>query len=106
MQYLEALGYLEAATHYVDRISKVGDVVDATTGTLYAVRLRPGHMAHLPYDDATASALHPLQLQAGITTRCEAGIQADERRNLDEDKITKRNSAAVLFAYNTPFRAR
>lgn len=73
-QQLEATGYLQAREHYTTTTTQSGPrtVVD---GTLYAVRLRPGHIAHLHHDDL-----------------------AHQYRDLDADRAAGRTAFSALSA--------
>ena len=52
-QILEASGYLHARPHYTTSTNEAGERVTRVDGTLYAVRLQPGHRARLDYRDLT-----------------------------------------------------
>jgi hypothetical protein len=52
-QTLEASGYLHARPHYTTSTNQEGERVTRVDGTLYAIRLQPGHRARLSYDDLT-----------------------------------------------------
>ena len=52
-QTLEASGYLHARPHYTTSTNQAGERVTRVDGTLYAVRLQPGHRARLDYQDLT-----------------------------------------------------
>lgn len=69
---LEALGYCDSRPHK-SSMTLNGERVTATDGTLYAVRLQPGHRARLSYDDLN-----------------------HQWRDLDTDRKTKRTSWAIL----------
>lgn len=51
---LEALGYIDARPHYTTMTARDGQRITAIDGTLYAIRLHPGHRAKLSYQDLTA----------------------------------------------------
>ena len=52
-QALEDSGYLHARPHYTTSTNQDGERVTRVDGTLYAVRLQPGHRARLDYRDLT-----------------------------------------------------
>jgi len=69
---LEALGYCDSRPHK-SSMTLNGERLTATDGMLYAVRLQPGHHAHLSYEDLS-----------------------HDWRDLDTDREAKRTSWAIL----------
>ncbi|PNY79342.1 hypothetical protein [Deinococcus koreensis] len=55
VQRLQAQGYLHARPHYTTVTARDGQRVTVVNGTLYAIRVEPGHQAHLSYEDLTRS---------------------------------------------------
>lgn len=70
---LEALGYIDARPHYTTMTTRDGQRIPVIDGTLYAIRLQPGHKAKLTYQDLNA-----------------------QYRNLDEDRQAGRTAWKVV----------
>lgn len=51
---LEEMGYIDARPHYTTMTTRDGKRIPVIDGTLYAIRLQPGHKAHLSYQDLNA----------------------------------------------------
>ncbi len=70
---LEELGYIDARPHYTSMTTRDGKRIPVIDGTLYAIRLQPGHKAKLTYQDLSA-----------------------QYRNLDEDRQAGRTAYSVI----------
>ncbi len=70
---LEELGYIDARPHYTTMTTRDGQRIPVIDGTLYAIRLQPGHKAKLSYQDLSA-----------------------QYRNLDEDRKAGRTAYRVV----------
>ncbi len=70
---LEELGYIDARPHYTTMTTRDGRRIPVIDGTLYAIRLQPGHKAKLSYQDLSA-----------------------QYRNLDEDRKAGRTAYRVV----------
>ncbi len=70
---LEEMGYIDARPHYTTMTTSDGRRIPVIDGTLYAIRLQPGHKAKLTYQDLSA-----------------------QYRNLDEDRQAGRTAYRVV----------
>ncbi len=82
-QLLEASGYLHARPHYTTSTNQDGERVTRVDGTLYAVRLQPGHRARLSYDDLTRH-YRDLDADRAAGRTAHRAIATIERLNQEE----------------------
>ena len=82
-QALEASGYLHARPHYTTSTNQAGERVTRVDGTLYAVRLQPGHRARLDYRDLTRQ-YRDLDADRAAGRTAHRAIATIERLNQEE----------------------
>lgn len=87
-QLLEALGYLQARTHYTSMTTSAGEQRTVVDGTLYAIRLEAGHRAHLSYQDLNR---HYRNLDADRAAG-QTAHAATTRARREAAKLKKENS--------------
>lgn len=96
---LQATGYLQARLHYATSTNDQGERVTMVTGTLYAVRLQPGHTARVRYADLCrkwrdldADRAAGRTSYAAIKAAYKRAEAAEAKRVQDEEKNTRGGS--------------